>query len=54
MLFNLFLYIRYLVIVVLSMGEMTRFYEEDMIGCIAFNFEIISYKIILDFLYLSP
>ena len=29
-------------------------YEEDKIGCISFNFEIISYKLLLYFLYLSP
>jgi hypothetical protein len=33
-------------------GEMTHFYE-DRLGCISFNFEIISYTILLDLLYLS-
>jgi len=51
MFFNLFLYyIKYLIIVVISMEE--GFYEEDMIGCITFNYEIISYTICLDVLYL--
>jgi hypothetical protein len=40
MLFILLLYIKYLIIAMLSMGVKTRFYEEDMIGCIAFNFEV--------------
>jgi hypothetical protein len=55
MLFILFVYINYLIIIdVLSMGEKAHLYEEDMIGRIAFNFEIISYKILLDLLYISP
>jgi lipopolysaccharide/colanic/teichoic acid biosynthesis glycosyltransferase len=43
-LYILFLYIRYLIIVVSLNGGKTCFYEEDRIGCITFNFEIISYK----------
>ena len=35
-------------------GEKTHFYEENMIRCIAFNFEVISYKPFLDFLNLPP
>jgi hypothetical protein len=31
----------------------THFDEEDMIGCIALNFEITRYKILLDIHYLS-
>jgi hypothetical protein len=53
MLFILFLYVRYLIIAMISMGERICFYEEDMIGCIALNFEIISYKILFDMFYLS-
>jgi len=31
-----------------------HFYEEDRIRCLAFNFEIRSYKIILELFYISP
>ena len=35
-------------------GEKTHFYEENMIRHIAFNFEVISYKLLMDFLNLPP
>ena len=35
-------------------GGKTHFYEENMIRCIAFNFEVISYKPLLDFLNFPP
>ena len=53
MLFILYLYTRYLVIAMLSMGE-RPFYEENRIMPIAFNFEVISYKTLLDLLNLPP
>ena len=35
-------------------GGKTHFYEENMIRSIAFNYEFISYKPLLDFLKLPP
>ena len=35
-------------------GGKTHFYEENRIRRIAFNFEVISYKSLLDFLNLPP
>ena len=53
MLFILCLYIRYLVITMLSMGD-TYFYEENRIQHNAFNLEVISYKLLLDLLNIPP
>ena len=52
MLFILCLYIRYLIIIHTLNGGKTQFYKENMIRCIAFNFEVISYKSNLDLLNL--
>ena len=54
MLFILCLYIRYLVIAMLSMREKPHFYEENRISRIAFNSEFISYKSLLDLLNIPP
>ena len=54
MLFILCMYIRYLVIEILSIGGKTHFYEENRIRRIAFNFEVISYKPLLDFFNIPP
>ena len=35
-------------------GGKTHFYEENRIRCIAFNFEVISYKLLLDLLNIPP
>ena len=35
-------------------GKKTHFYEENMLGHIAFNFEVISYKPLLDLLNIPP
>ena len=35
-------------------GGKTHFYEENRIRRIAFNFEVISYKLLLDFLNIPP
>ena len=48
------MYIKYLVIAMFSIGGKTHFYEENRIRCIAFNFEVISYKLLLDLLNLPP
>ena len=32
----------------------THFYMKNNVGCIAFNFEVIRYKMLLDLLNLSP
>jgi hypothetical protein len=54
MLFVFFLYIKDVIITVLSMGEVLSSMRRIEIWCIDFNFEIITYKIILDVLYISP
>ena len=51
MLVVFYLYIKYLVIAILSKQELPMFmnvYEDDMIKCIAFNLNIINYKTFID------